>query len=121
MEKPHAQHAAGMPAPALVRTQDQVYGNLCYFSTHPAFDQIIVRRIRQLIASRAVFIEKFRRDSRETVMHLQKMFRMSLMMLRPCGVVVREVSVPLTENLICVPFRDVAVGLCDFLLCDRQV
>src|SRR5260370_34125388 len=89
---------------------------LCWFSRDETFQQRTTAGRHQFIASVGMLIEKFGRDSADMLMHLQKMFRVSLMMLRPCGVVVREVSVPLSENLISVTFRDVAVGLCDFLL-----
>ncbi len=102
-----------LPAPHAKDT----YGNLCRFTTEEAFQQIVPRsRIAQIVAGIRVLVENFGRESRETAMHLQKMFRVGLMMLRPCGVLAGEVPVPLSENLIGVSFRDVAVGFRDFLL-----
>src|SRR5260370_15805285 len=109
-----------LPAPHAKDT----YGNLCRFTTEKTFEQIVpTSRIAQIVARVAVLIEKLGRDSRETLMHLQEVFCVGLMMLRSCGVCVREIPVPLTESLICVGFRDVRVRLRGFhlCLCDRRV
>lgn len=63
-----------------------------------------------------MLIEKLGCDSPKIFVDVQKMFRTSLVMLRSSLMVIREIPVTLSENFICVAFRNVAMSLRDFLL-----